>query len=303
MNQQLNFPMLDALLVGLSLLFGVLLLVRLAGPLLVRRGFRALRRIEQGTPADYGLTFREVSIPTVGGKQLFGWLIPSAGPAPQAAVAVLHGWGGNCEDMLPFAALLHRGGLGVLLVDARNHGQSDADTFSSMPRFAEDLEHAIDWLAQQPEVDASRLAVLGHSVGAAASLLAASHRPSLAAVVSISSFTHPAEMMRLVMSSHHIPYWPIGRWVVSYVQRTIGHRLDDIAPLHTLQTIHSPVLLVHGDQDHTVPVEAAKTLFSHRPSDAVQLLVIPGATHNSVSAIEQYGNRLLQFLDVALQQS
>jgi pimeloyl-ACP methyl ester carboxylesterase len=41
--------------------------------------------------------------------------------------------------MLPIAAPLRRAGLNVLRVDARNHGGSDSDTFSSLPRFAEDL--------------------------------------------------------------------------------------------------------------------------------------------------------------------
>jgi len=294
-----GFPVSQSLVIALGLLVGLILLARLAAPALVRRGFRAPRRFEQGSPADLGLAYREVRIPTVGGKQLFGWLIPSAAPGPQPMVAVLHGWGGNAEDMLPFATLLHRGGLGVLLLDARNHGRSDAENFSSMPRFAEDLQHAIDWLAGQPEVDAARLAVLGHSVGAAACLLAASRQPGLAAVVSISAFTHPAEMMRLAMAAHHIPYWPIGRWVIGYVQRAIGHRLDDIAPLHTLQAIRCPVLLVHGDQDRTVPVAEAKILYAHRSSDAVQLWVIPGADHDSVEAIQEHGERLLKFLDQA----
>jgi dipeptidyl aminopeptidase/acylaminoacyl peptidase len=71
--------------------------------------------------------------------------------------------------MLPFAALLHRAGLAVLLLDARNHGDSDDDSFSSIPRFAEDLEQGLGWLARQPRIDPQRLFLLGHSVGAAAS--------------------------------------------------------------------------------------------------------------------------------------
>jgi dipeptidyl aminopeptidase/acylaminoacyl peptidase len=278
----------------------LILLAWFAAPALVRRGFRAPRRLEQSSPAELGLTYREIRIPTARGKHLFGWLIPAPLSGPQPVVAALHGWGGNAEDMLPFAPLLHRAGLGVLLVDARNHGRSDSDTFSSMPRFAEDLQHALDWLVEQPEADPARLAILGHSVGAAACLLAASQRRGLAAVISIAAFVHPAEMIRQVMAAHHIPYWPIGRWVIGYVERTIGHRLDDIAPLYTLQAIHCPVLLVHGDWDRTVPLTAAETLYAHRPSDAVQLWVIPGMAHDSAEAIQAHGDRLLRFLNTAM---
>ena len=37
-------------------------------------------------------------------------------------------------------------GWSVLLPDARGHGLSEADTHSSLPRFAEDLDSALDWV-------------------------------------------------------------------------------------------------------------------------------------------------------------
>jgi dipeptidyl aminopeptidase/acylaminoacyl peptidase len=127
-------------------------------PTLIHRAYRAPRVRERGTPAALGLPFRTVQIPTANGKHLFAWLVPPTRVADEApAVVVMHGWGGNAEQMLPFAALLHREGYAVLLFDARNHGNSDADGHSSMPRFSEDLEHAVQWLTQQPGIDPGRL--------------------------------------------------------------------------------------------------------------------------------------------------
>ena len=100
--------------------------------------------------------------------------------------------GRQCRHDAAARPPLHAGGYSVLLIDARNHGNSDADSFSSMPRFAEDLEAAFAWLASRPRIEAARIAVLGHSVGAAAALLAASREPRIAAVVSIAAFAHPA---------------------------------------------------------------------------------------------------------------
>jgi len=146
-------------------------------PALVRRLFEAPRRVETLTPADLGLPYRTERIGTENGKRLFAWYIPVQNADPAPAVALLHGWGGNAQYLLPFARLLHAAGFAVLLLDARNHGRSDADDFSSMVKFAEDLEHGLDWLEAQPKVDAGRIGVLGHSVGAAAALLVASRRP------------------------------------------------------------------------------------------------------------------------------
>jgi dipeptidyl aminopeptidase/acylaminoacyl peptidase len=237
-------------------------------------------------------------IPTENGKNLFAWFVPppSAGPAP--AVAVLHGWGSNAEMMLPLALPLHGAGHAVLLFDSRNHGRSDSDGFSSLPRFAEDLEHALDWLALQPDVDAARMAALGHSVGAAAALLVASRRHDLAAVASIAAFAAPESMMKRFLAAHHVPFFPFGRPVLNYVQRTIGHRFSDIAPRNTIRRIRCPVLLVHGSDDATVPVEDAMEIFARRPGDQVRLLILAGE-HDSTDEIERHAGELTDFLEQA----
>lgn len=269
-----------------------LLLAPLHG--LIRLGFRPARVKEKGSPADVGLAFETVTIPTAGGKRLFGWFIPApSGPAP--AVAVLHGWGGNAEMMLPLAPRLHRAGYAVLLFDVRCHGRSDPDTFASLPRFAEDLEHALDWLARHPAVDPARLAALGHSVGAGAALLAASRSRRLAAVVSVSAFAHPESMMRRFLASRRISLPPLGRYILRHVEKTIGYRFDDIAPVHTIRQVQCPVLLVHGKEDETVPVEDAYAI--RDAGKNVTLYLLPGSGHDPAGEIGKHGAVLTEFLD------
>ncbi|MDZ7752981.1 MAG: alpha/beta fold hydrolase [Gammaproteobacteria bacterium] len=264
--------------------------------LFIRRGYRAPRIVESGTPADFGLPFHEESIPTANGRRLFAWYIPPPGESrPAPAVVVMHGWGSNAELMLPFAGLLHRSGYATLLVDARNHGRSDGDAFSSMPRFAEDLEHGFDWLTGVPEVDSGRIALLGHSVGAAAVLLVASRRPQVAAVVSIAAFAHPEELMRRQMRFHRIPR-PIAWLVLRYVERTIGARYEAIAPINTIGHIRCPVLLAHGAADRSVPVQDATAIYGARAHAGVELMLVPEADHDSVDRIEGHGDEIADFL-------
>ncbi len=263
-------------------------------PWLLRQTFRAPRIVEGNTPARFGLPYQERVIPTERGKRLFAWYIPALHGGSVPAIAIVHGWGGNAELMLPFASVLHRAGYALLLFDARNHGKSDPDDFSSMPKFAEDLGHVIDWLEAQPGIASVKIAVLGHSVGAAAALLTASRRP-LAAVVSIAAFAHPASMMRQVMATHHVPYWPIGRWVLRTVEREIGAVFDEIAPIATIQKINCPVLLIHGEHDALVPLADAQAIYEQRRSDKIRLWVLPGASHNSAGMIEEYGPQLVAF--------
>lgn len=259
---------------------------------LIRRGLAAPRIAGSATPGS--LPWRAVRLPTLRQKQLFGWFIPLAPGAP--CLVILHGWGSNAEMMLPLAEPLHAAGYGLLFLEARNHGRSDGDDYSSMPRFAEDLEQAIAWLGRQDGVDAQQIGVLGHSVGAAAALLAASRSTGIRAVISLSAFAHPARMMRRWLQAKGIPFWPLGAYILHYVQRVIAHRFDDIAPCNTIQQVRCPVLLIHGQEDTTVPVSDAREIYQNRAHDNVRLTIIAG-NHEAFDDIEKEMADLLAFLD------
>jgi pimeloyl-ACP methyl ester carboxylesterase len=269
----------------LTLVFIALLATVLLGRRAIHHAYRAPRVTEHASPQHWNLPYRTLGIPTRNDKRLHAWFIPppadlESGPA----VALMHGWGGNAGQMLPFAALLHRAGFGVLLLDARNHGNSDSDGFSSMPRFAEDLEQGLDWLARQPRIDPQGLFLLGHSVGAAAALLVASRRHEPAGVISIAAFAHPAELMRRQMRAHHIPHLPVGWLVLRYIERTIQASYDAIAPCHTIQLITCPVLL-----DITVTPYHLLYLSSDCNDVMSRLprIILPGVPHH----VTQRGNR------------
>jgi len=261
----------------------------------IRRGLRAARISEGADPGD--LPWRQVRITTANDKRLFGWFIPAAEQAP--ALVVMHGWGGNAEMMLPLAAPLHAAGYTLLLLDARCHGRSDSDSFASLPRFAEDIEAALVWLAAQREVNAQALGVIGHSVGAGAALLAAARCDCIHAVVSLAAFADPAEMLRRWLAALHIPYWPLGAYILAYVQYVIGFRFAAIAPRNTIARVSCPVLLVHGLDDQTVPPDEARQIHAARASDTVELLLIPGS-HDDYGDIGLQVGALQGFLDKSL---
>lgn len=265
--------------------------------LLLRR-LRAPRLPHGRTPGDLGLAAQSLRLRAAGGKWLFAWFVPAPGAGPAPAVLLMHGWGANAAHMLPAVPFLQAAGFAVLLPDARCHGASDDEEFSSMPRFAEDIGAGLDWLHAQPAVDAARLAVAGHSVGAAAALLAATQREDIRAVVSLSAFAHPAELMRRWLGEQHLPWWPLGWAVARHVQRVIGARFDDIAPLATLPRVCCPVLLVHGRQDETVPCGDAERLHAASAGRAA-LLMVPGG-HDLGDALGPHAARIVGFVRQAL---
>lgn len=56
---------------------------------------------------------------------------------PMPVVVAVHDWGANCSTLLPMVGPLLHAGIAVLLFDAASHGDSSAEAFSSLPRFAE----------------------------------------------------------------------------------------------------------------------------------------------------------------------
>jgi alpha-beta hydrolase superfamily lysophospholipase len=271
------------LVAGLLLLFAGLVVA-------IHIGFRPPRERETATPADFGLPFEQQWISGVRGKRLFAWFLPGA--SGKATVLIQHGWGGNAELLLPLAQPFAAAGYNVLLLDARCHGNSDGDTFASMPRFAEDIHSGVDWLRQRLG-RRHPIVLLGHSVGAGAVLLVASRRGDIAAVITLSAFAHPVLMMGRMLQ--RAPK-PLAAFVLAYVQWVIGHRFHDIAPITTICRVHCPVLLVHGTADNTIPHSDTLAISNGCQRKNIELLMVEGADHDSVEKVEEHGGELVDFL-------
>jgi uncharacterized protein len=133
------------------------------------------------TPADMELSYRDVTMTTRDGIGLSGWYLPSRNGA---AVVVLHGSGSNRSNMIDHVAVLARHRYGVLAIDARGHGESGGEAMDLGWSGALDLDAAVSFLGQQPDVDPDRIGVLGLSMGGVGALTGAAADPRIRAVVS-----------------------------------------------------------------------------------------------------------------------
>lgn len=258
-----------------------------AAPTVLKRVFAPPQREATATPRDFALPQEQVWLNSINGTRLHGWFLRVDGSAP--AVVVLHGWGSNASLMLPLAPHLHAAGFHTFFLDARNHGKSEHDSFSSLPRFAEDLDTAARWLRDRSDV--TSVGVIGHSVGAGAAILSASREDGFEAVVSVSSFAHPAEMMRSQMSA--IPK-PVLELLLKTMQRVIGYQFDDFAPRHRIGFVRAPLMLVHGDADKIVPIESLRQLEAAHPG--AEVLVVGGGTHSDLERFESHVPEITAFL-------
>ena len=122
------------------------------------------------------ITLRDVRFPGADGQLLAGYLYLPPGvtaqhPAP--AVLAVHGYINTRETQDGFAIELARRGIVVLAIDQRGHGHS------APPAFAAGFggPDALAWLRRQPQVDANRIGLIGHSMGGWAILAAAAAHP------------------------------------------------------------------------------------------------------------------------------
>lgn len=100
------------------------------------------------------------------------------------AVLVAHGFAGSKQLMLGYAHVLAHGGYAVMLWDFDGHGANPAPLAAELQQ---DLDIAYAALLEQPEVDPSRLALLGHSMGSGAVMAAGIRHPHrFAATVAVS---------------------------------------------------------------------------------------------------------------------
>jgi len=253
-------------------------------------GFIPPRIIESKTPKDFAMDYEQLEIISNKNKKLFAWFIATNESAP--LIIIVHGWGSNSELMLPIAATFYQAGINVLLFDSRCHGKSDGDTFSALPRFAEDINHTIEQARKTLPFN-GKIILLGHSVGAGAVLYSASKRNDISAVISISAFGSPQWLMTRYFQNFKLPRLLI-KFLLSYIQWVISHSFHEIAPVNTINKITIPTLIVHGTHDKTVPIEDAHAIQKNNRNG--RLLIIDDAEHDSVDKIETHGQLLVDFL-------
>lgn len=114
--------------------------------------------------------------------------LPDPGPPGERPplVVVAHGFSGDRVMMSSFARRVASAGYGVLSIDFRGHGENRNGFGVGRDGLQDDLRDAVEWAGDEPHVDASSLALVGHSMGADAVLRFAQRDPRPDATIAIS---------------------------------------------------------------------------------------------------------------------
>ena len=232
--------------------------------------------IEQ-TPEQGGLEYEDVFLTTDDGLRLHGWYIPG-----ESDVTWLwfHGNGGNISHRVEEVRLFNRRlGVNQFIFDYRGYGRSAGQpTEQGTYR---DSRAALEYVQSRPDVVPEKIVYFGRSLGAAVAVELAADRPPLGLVL-VSPFASIGDMARVI----YPPFLPF--------HLLVRNRYDSLAHI---QRIHRPVLILHGDQDKTVPLSQGQKLFE-AANQPKQWKVLPGAAHNDTyyAGGAAYWDTLAEFL-------
>lgn len=261
------------------------------------------RKKASRTPRDLGYDFDNLFFPTEKGLRLHGWFVPSSVNRDGKAIILVHGWSRNAERMLEFLPLLNEQGYHCLLIDARNHGESDADGHSSMIKFARDIQASVDHLQTRPDVNKEAIGVMGHSIGAAGSIYAAALDKRIRFVIALAAFSHPEVLMRDELHKRGMKWDGLISLLFSYFQFRIGKSFSEIAPENNIGKIDRPILLVHGTEDSVVPYIHFLRLKEKARAELTTAVSLPGGTHSDFLRFDEMKTALTNFLQRVSQQS
>jgi pimeloyl-ACP methyl ester carboxylesterase len=264
--------------------------------LMITNSFKNPVRAHDKTPDDIGIPFEEISIPTYNSRALYGWWIPGNKTAP--TVILVHGWGRNASRMMPYIKVLHEKGYNLLAFDSRNHGSSDKDDFSTMLKFSEDIRSTIEFGIQQSFIK-DYVGLIGLSIGGAASIHASAFDEHIKAVVTVGAFANPKEVMIKQLKDHHIPQ-PVIWFTLRYLEHKVGFKFQDIAPQLHIGKSYADILLIHGEEDVTVPPEQAEKLLKSGKAGHVTLWKIPGRGHSDCHFEKGFWDKVNSFLELNL---
>jgi pimeloyl-ACP methyl ester carboxylesterase len=282
----------SVLLFGLLGLIGGLLLSWVAGSFMVRG--------ETSHVAPPQAPARDLPIRTPDGLTLAATYWPGRRP-DSPAILLLHGVKASRASTASTAAWLNGLGYAALTIDFRGHGGSDLAERSFGLRESVDARAAFEWLKRRQR--GARVAVIGHSLGGAASLLGPSGPLPADALVLQAVYPDirrairnriadrlgaaPARLLEPLLSFQSKPrfgVWP-GR----------------LSPLEALKLYPGPVFVLGGGEDSYTPPEETRALFAAAPG-AKSLWIVPGRGHAAMGELsdEEYRERIGRFLQATI---
>lgn len=246
---------------------------------------RPPRFVSSWTPADFGLTYQDVTLRTKDGIDLSAWFIPA--PGSDKAIILCHGYPADKGNILGLARILHPA-YNLLFFDFRAMGKSGGRVTTVGFRETDDLAAAIDYLELR---GIKKIGVYGFSMGGAVALMAEDHR--VAAVVSESAFANLELIIDDIYRKFGFCKYPFILATKLYARVFLGVAVTEVSALSVISRRHIPIFIMHSERDSQIPAAHARMLHQANPSTI--LWIVPGVDHGENLDQKEYRDRIRSF--------
>lgn len=213
-----------------------------------------------GTPEQYGISnFNEIFIKTADGISIQSWYSPAQNDMP--TILYFHGNASHMGNRAGIYSALAGKGFGVLAVSYRGYGKSDG--FPSEHGLYTDGRATISFLTNNRQIPLKNIIIYGESLGTGVSVQIATEY-KVGAIILQAPYT--SIIGRAAEIYFFIP-----------VKLVMTERFDSLSKI---SLVNSPLLILHGEQDETIPIRHGKAMLkaANSPKEAV---FFPDVGHNN----------------------
>jgi dipeptidyl aminopeptidase/acylaminoacyl peptidase len=248
---------------------------------------------DSDTDIPFGIPYEKVEFRSSDGIELVGWFIPAQANG-LGTVIVASGFEYNRNTVIENSLFLYNAGYNLFVFDPRGQGESKG-IYALGSKEPEDIEGAIKWLREKKEIE--KVALLGYSCGATASLIAA--------------YRHQDEVFAVIADS---PFANLNFWGPKITQNVLGSKIflpiynliasirlgyDLFRATNALKIVNkvSNVFFIHGMNDKTVSYKSSMRLFKKAKEPKKVWLTNVGHVESFAAYPKEYATNVLDFLE------
>lgn len=240
------------------------------------------------TPDQYGMDYKEISIPSTDNVQLNAWVFKPSSESRKYIIISSSG-DGNMSDNLEIAAQFLSIGYNVIMYDYRGYGKSaDFKILPDMyvyPQFVKDLMGVCDYARKFCN---TQFDLYGVGIGAGLSLAVGSERPEVRRIIADAPYSSLEDMKNRIKQVQG-----------KDVMMPLAYDKMFIEPKYALakgEQLYG-IMLIVGEKDQLVTPDDMKAL-KEVHSKGCTIYVVPGATNdkNFSSNKNAYFDQIKKFL-------
>jgi len=248
--------------------------------------------------------YRDAKFSSKDGKVILsGWFFEKRDSVK--TVILSHDYGKNRlqfgEQTLSLVKGFLNKGFNVLLFDFRNSGKSGGTVTSLSLLEKEDLLGAIKYA--RDSCGSKHIVLMGFSMGASASLLAAAESSDVDAVIADSPFTDFNSYLGNRLIRWKLPKFPFNITIPFFIELFTGTKIENLDIEGAVKRIApKPVLFIHSSNDTIVrssDISRLASLYSSAGNANAEIWECKGSGHLGAFSCnpDAYVSRVLEFLD------